>query len=846
MHQIWLRFMKLQSKNFYLLLILLCITASSLFAQEKRDKQSLATIIQFLQTKHSIQFNYAEDVIKDIKLVPPKEDFSISENLEYLNKHTKLSFTITNEQFVLVLPSNSLMLCGYLKDRNTLEPLVSATIQIENDAVVSDKNGFFRLQIPESSSDIIIRFLGYENLVKPYNELRTINCETILMIPTVEALSEIVISSYIVDGITKINDGTFKIDVSKFDILPGLIDSDVLQSVQAFPGIQSSNETVSNINIRGGTHDQNLILWDGIKMYQSGHFFGLISMYNPQITQQVSLHKNGSTVSYTDGVSGTIAMETSSKVNPEFNGSIGVNLIDANAFVDIPVGIKSSIQIAGRKGLSDFAKTPMYDAFFDRIAQDTEVETNDNTVVNSDEGFDFYDTSLRWIYEISDTDKLQLNFINVSNNLRFDEQSILNTTQASRESSVTQNSIAGALHYRRQWNAKFSTSFEAYETDYKLKAINANVIDQQRFLQENKVSETSIKLITDYELNNKLSLLNGYHFVETEVTNLDDVDRPLFRLLISEVVRTHAVFSQVGFMSLNNKTRLNVGIRLNYLEKFDKTILEPRLSFSQRFLEDFTVEILGEFKHQNTSQVINFQNDFLGIEKRRWQLSNDKDIPVIISKQLSTGLTYNKKGWLVSAEGYYKTVDGITTQSQGFQNQYEFVKAIGRYDVIGLDVLLRKKMAHLNTWLSYAYMKNNYMFSSLEDAAFPSNFDITHAITLGTAYTTKKLKLSAGLNWHSGKPTTNLVSGNEIIADELNYDETNQTTFNDYLRFDVSAVYNFSIGKRYNARIGASVWNVLNRENEINNFYRVTNGAVTETIQQSLGITPNVSFRMLW
>ncbi len=80
-----------------------------------------------------------------------------------------------------------------------------------------------------------------------------------------QKLSEVVVSGYIVKGINKLSNGSFEIKVSEFDILPGLVETDVLQAVQAFPGIQSINETVSNINIRGGSHDQNLILWDDIK-----------------------------------------------------------------------------------------------------------------------------------------------------------------------------------------------------------------------------------------------------------------------------------------------------------------------------------------------------------------------------------------------------------------------------------------------------------------------------------------------------------------------------------------------------------------------------------------------------
>ncbi|BAO75747.1 TonB-dependent receptor plug domain-containing protein [Winogradskyella sp. PG-2] len=659
-----------------------------------------------------------------------------------------------------------------------------------------------------------------------------------------QELSEVMLSGYIVKGVNKLSNGSFEIDISDFDILPGLVDTDVLQAVQAFPGIQSINETVSNINIRGGTHDQNLILWDDIKMYQSGHFFGLISMFNPQITERVALTKNGSGTEYTDGVSGTIAMETDKNISTSFKGSLGINFIDANGFADIPTGKKSSLQVALRKSMSNFTETPTYNNFFERISQDTEVENNTMDIINSDKEFDFYDASLRWIYKMSATEELRINFINVANELVFNENTMINQNEDSRESSLTQNSIAGAVQYSKIWNRKWRTNFEVYETDYKLKSVNSNILDAQRFLQENKVSETSVKLKADYTVNDKLQLLNGYHFVETEITNLDDVDNPLFRSLISEVVRTHGVFSQLSYRSKDRNTNLNSGLRYNYIGKFDKHLLEPRLSFSHKFLDHFSVEVLGEFKHQTSSQIINFQNDFLGIEKRRWQLSNDEDIPVISSRQASLGLSYNKSGWLISADVYYKKVKGITTQSQGFQNQYEFVRTSGFYDVRGVDFIVRKQMNNFNSWFSYSYMNSNYHFNALPETSFPSNFDVTHALTFGTNYTSKRLKMSAGLNWNSGRPKTSPVLGNEIIDNEINFDTTNSDQLQAYLRVDISALYNFKLGKTKFANLGVSIWNLLDKNNVINNFYRFNGDSVDEIKQQSLGITPNVVFRV--
>ncbi len=828
------------------LLGILCLIVIRIYSQNLQKQESLVTVINKLKTTYNIQFNYAEDIVEGIFIVPPKKTLLLPDVLAYLEYKTGLSFSMFNQDIILIKLKDGKTLCGFVMDKESLKPIPFASVKVANNTTITDKRGFFQIEIKNITQPVSISHMGHKTLEQLYNQFELDVCGYVYLPADYQALSEVVVSNYITTGINKIDDGAFEIDFSRFDILPGVVDNDVLQSIQAFPGILSVNETVSNINIRGGTHDQNLILWDGIKMYQSGHFFGLISMYNPQITQRVLLRKGGGDVSYTDGVSGVITMETEREVNTKLKGTLGVNLIDANAFVDVPVSHASSVQVAVRKSINGLVETPTYTSFFNRIAQNTEIANNSNSIVNTDELFSFYDTSLRWIYKISNKDELRLNFINAHNELQFNENAVVNDVNESRESRLTQNSIAGALHYKRLWTDKIETSLELYETDYKLRAINANILKSQRYLQENVVSETSIKQQIVYKFHDRLKLSGGYHFVETGITNLDDVDFPEYRLLVSEVLRTHGIFSKVKYVSKDGNAHVNLGLRYNYITKLKKELLEPRLSFSQRFLNHFTFEVLGAYKHQNTSQVIHFQNDFLGIEKRRWQLSNNDDIPILTSKQASVGLNYNNKGWLFSVEGYIKEVNGITSQSQGFQNKYEFTRSQGSYEVNGLDVLFRKQIDKFNTWVNYAYMDNTYFFEALETNAFSSNFNITHVLTVGTAYSTSNFKVSAGLNWHSGKPVTKPVKGDEIIGDVINFGGTNQNALDEYLRLDCSAFYDFKLSKTSNASIGLSIWNVLNKVNEINSFDRLDyfNETINETTQRSLGFTPNAFFKV--
>mgnify|MGYP000153269088 CR=1 FL=1 len=250
----------------------------------------------------------------------------------------------------------------------------------------------------------------------------------------------------------------------------------------------------------------------------------------------------------------------------------------------------------------------------------------------------------------------------------------------------------------------------------------------------------------------------------------------------------------------------NLMTLFGYIYASDITIIDESMRYA--IVEELYRRHFSYLYHGTSENVVN---------EHLQSLLYDKDIPVITSKQIASGINYSKKGWLLSLEAYYKKVKGITTQSQGFQNQYEFVKATGNYDSKGFDLLIRKNINKLNTWLSYSYLDSRYEFNSLENSSFPSNYNINHSITLGSTYNTKKIKLSAGFNWHSGKPTTRPIIGNEIVDNEINFAGTNEFDLKDYFRVDVSALYNFKLGKN-DASIGVSIWNVLDRENEINNF----------------------------
>ncbi len=663
-----------------------------------------------------------------------------------------------------------------------------------------------------------------------------------------QKLEEVVITNYLTKGISKKSDGKINIKTKDFGILPGLIEPDVLQSIQALPGILSVDETVSNINVRGGTHDQNLILWDGIKMYQSGHFFGLVSAFNPYLTRNVNVSKNGTSVIYGDGVSSVIDMQQSNSLDQDFEAGAGFNLIHTDGFLKAPISEHAEIQLSARRSLTDFIFTPTYDQYLQRVFQDSDFsnsQQNASPVVSNNERFYFYDIAAKLLYDVTDQDQIRFNFSTINNSLNYDQVSNVNPEE-SLSNSLTQNNYVAGLQYLKYWNSKLTTTAQLYVSNYNLKATNFDVISAQQLDQENEVSDVGLKINATNHIDDNLKLHGGYQFNEVIISNFEATNVPDFTSFVKEVNRTHSIYGEAEFTSANKNTYARIGIRTNYIEKFSEFFTEPRLSVSHKLNNNFRLEFLAEFKSQTTSQIIDLQNDFLGIEKRRWILSNNDDIPIIKSAQGAFGIHYNRNKLLVSVEAFLKNVEGITSRSQGFQNQFQFENDIGRYFTRGVDFLINKQFDSFSTWLSYSFSNNDYTFENLNDGnTFRNNLDVRHAIAFASTYSFNNLKLALGLNWHSGKPTTLPSETQNSTNSLIEYKSPNSDNLESYLRTDISANYKLKFGNKINASIGASIWNLLDRKNIINTYFATDeNGDIVSVENLSLGITPNVSFRV--
>lgn len=816
-------------------------------AQEKiQEKVFLKELLPRLEETYNVRFSYREEDLKNILITAPKADWTLDQTLDLLEEQTSFSFEVLDERYIAITYSPKMIdYCGIILDHQTGDPLPGATLQAEDHSAytVSNIDGKFLFSDIPEGTEIKVRYLGY---VERNLQAKEGDCGKVFLEPSVVALQETVVVNYLTSGISKRQDGSTYINTERFGTLPGQIEPDVLQTVEALPGVESVNETVSNINIRGGTSDQNLVLFDGIKMYLTGHFFGLISAFNPNLTQEVRVVKNGSSARLGDGVSGTIEIFSKDEIEGEFSGALGMNLVSADAFLQVPLSEKLELRVSGRRSINDLVDTPTYNNYFSRTFQDSEISFSTTDENLEDSNFSYYDTSLKFLYDLNRDQKFRFSLMQVNNELGYTQYN--SSSEETRRSNLGQNNLALGGNWKAVWNSGFSTQTSAYLTHYRLDAMNYSVNNDQRLIQENEVLETGIKLNATKTLNPDLQLLSGYQFYEVGVSNIENVNNPFFSSTIKNVVRNHAVYAEGKYSG--KTTFLRGGLRVNYISKFKEFLLEPRLSFNQELGRKFSFKVQAEIKSQTTSQIIDLQEDFLGVENRRWILADNETYPLIKSKQVSSGFDFKSRGWYIDLEGYYKFVEGISTSNQGFQDQHEFIRTSGSYSAKGFEILINKKAGALHTYLNYTFGKNDYTFKELTPATFPNNFDIRHSVSLAANYSYRNFKFSAGGHLRSGKPYTQPVEGDETRREGnnwvVNYSAPNSDILPSFFRIDLSSSYRLELPNKRTLNIGLGILNILDRKNVINRYYRVNRNSPQEAVEinnTSLGFTPNASLR---
>jgi len=662
------------------------------------------------------------------------------------------------------------------------------------------------------------------------------------------ALDKVIVRSYLTKGIEKTSDGSYKILPSKLDILPGLTQPDVLESIQLLPGVLSPNETATSFFVRGGASDQNRLIWDGINIYHKGHLFGMISPLNPSVTSEIKFINKGSHVRYGERLSSVIDISSRTNIPKQVKAELGFNGISGDALLEIPI-VKDKLNFQGsfRRSYIDVFETFTFNQLADKVFESTKIKDSKD----GDNNFSFLDYNLKLNFKPNKDHSLYASMISIENQLDYSVSDTENNT--SYNDKLTTSNIGYGLGWKVNWNPKISQNTTAFFSDYKL---NYNFItktnDEQTsdFEKRNMIFDSGISSEVNIITSNISDITFGYQYTLKDVAYAFLNTANLVFVLDTEdsSIQTHSLFGNYDYK--NPKLfDVSVGLRASYFKELDAVRLEPRLQLFKTILKNLKFQATAETKNQIISEIDETILSDLSLENRIWRLADGNGFPIINSRHVSVGFIYSKKGLSIDVDTYYKRLKNITALSLGFLNPTSNNFNIGKQRVFGVDAFVKKRFNGFNSWLSYSFNRSKSNFDNLNNNRdFTSKSNVTHAISSAVSYKLNKFQFALGFKWQTGKPYT--IS--EINNDELAFnDGINTGELPNYHRLDFSSTYNFKFSKQNKLRgkIGLSIRNIYNRKNLISREYRGNNNLndPIELIEKySLGITPNLMFRVYW
>ncbi|WP_422090268.1 TonB-dependent receptor [Tenacibaculum ovolyticum] len=885
------------NKKIWITIVLLYIVDFS-FSQEKfsinYNTMPLQKVITDLESKTKNVFSYSKEVIKNKVITLKKQQISIDKIIPDLASQTGLLFGILSKNQIII--SKPRRICGYVIDESTNEKLPYANVIINEQLyTTTNESGFFSFENPPNNSEkITFNLLGYQNKDQIINTNH--GCVTIKLNTISSELDEVVVLGYITSGIDRKKDGSISVDSKKLGILPGLVSPDISQSIQLIPGISTLDESATGIQIRGGSPDQNLVLYDDIKLYNTGYFYGMFSFFNPFATEKATIFRSGTSASYGDRISGIIDISSGTNIPEKTEGGFEIDGLSINGYVKTPLSEKIALYAFARRSYSDIIETPTYNSYEDKIFTNFGVvkdingaslvlETDDDySPETSKNEFSFADFNSKLIYKPNERNTISVSGLYTRNRLDFD----FGSDEIVVDSLKTQNKGL-SFNWSHISNENQQEKLTAYYSEYNSFYQNNEIKDEtgdgikdlaEISIRKNDIADFGINFTSTTQIKDAQKLTIGYQLSYTDLDVLINKEKPVDNEFERAIQDDHnlknALFGEYTF-SLKNKGFINAGLRFVHYSSLNKFLVEPRINFEYPLNDRLRFKTALEKRNQPISQLIEFNHTELRLENELWRLSDEQQFPLLSSNQISGGLLYHHKNLNIDVDAYYKELDGLTTFTSGFSNPLENLEK-GESSIKGIDVLLKYKWNNYKIWAGYTFNDITFEFPNLKDTPenFPGNNDITHHFRISNTLQLKNWQFSLGWQYRSGKPITPVnsyvikIDADNEPAGVVNFGAVNSERLPDFHRLDASVLHDFNINtgkKKLKAQLGVSFLNIYNRVKPLNLIYKAerkplddggiaiegTSGSTPEELEVileqviqrfSLGFTPNAVFRV--
>ncbi len=775
-------------------------------------------------------------------------------------------------------------LSGMVRDKQSNEALPFATIQIKGttNAVNTNMDGYFTiLKVPTDTTTLIVNYVGYQK-TEVYLTPQTLKKN--LQIPlslAVSALKEVVVTAEKEDVVlvSRTDVNTIKMTPKKLEQLPNLGEKDIMRSFQLMPGVSASNESSSGLYVRGGTPDQNLILYDGFTIYHVDHLYGFFSAFNANALKDVQLYKGGFESRFGGRLSSVTEITGKDGNQKKFNIGGDLSLLSANAYVEVPIGKKFSSVIAYRRSYQG----PVYNKLFQKFNSSTSTLSSNGNSGNGGGGGRrassqqsqptsyFYDLNGKFTYRPTDKDIISLSIYNGADKL--DNSSGSTGTGGRGSFSITDltkyGNIGGSLKWSRKWAPRlYGNTVLSYSNYYSDRDRSQSITRtsstgetstlKSGILENNNLKDYSFKSDYQWDAANWSQIQFGvfgtafdikYNYAQNDtITILNKNNQGLL----------YGAYLQNKFKFFNEKLQILPGLRASYFDITKAMYYEPRASAVYNISRHISLKAATGKYYQFANRVT--REDILSGSRDFWILSNGKNIPVSSAIHYTGGVSFDTKNYLFSTEVYYKTLTNLTEYSLRFNTSpggvsYNENFFNGKGFSKGIEFLIQKKTGKFNGWVSYtlAQARNNFAVYSTD--YFPANQDVTHEFKIVALYEYKRWDFSATWIYATGRPYTapsgaysvTLLDG--TTQDFFTVTSKNSLRLPDYHRMDFSVHYKLLVQgdkkkKRDIGYIGFSLFNLYNRKNVWYKQYSITDGVITETNVNYVGIIPNLTLSL--
>lgn len=842
------------------------------------EARPLKELIQFLEARHDLVFSYRDQNVDTQYITIAAQYQSIENYIHLLFEQTNLQAAFINDRYILLskrrgAKQNTVSLCGYIKDKNSNQPLPFANILVKNKGlgVTSSEDGRFELPTILPGDTLIISYVGYQKLQVIYTGKKTKDCLTYHLDIQQLDMPPVIVTVYLTDGILQDAHGQkIIIKPSKLSVYPGSVEPDIMTSIQMLPGILSVDETASGIHIRNGTPDQNLVLYDGIPVYHTGHFFGMISAFNPYIVDEVNVYRSGMSSEFGGRVSGVIDIKGDNSIPDKLQVGAGLNMTHGHINAQIPLWKKSGLTLSMRRSFTDFLPTPTFINYAEKVFQGTKFDGDNipGTNLEADDQFYFSDFNFKWVWSPG-KNKFGIDFFSGFNQLNYSTE--IPAYMAFSKDKVQLENIGFSMYWSRQWNKNFSSEIKFtnsafgyfYKISYALLNQPANELISASL--NNDINDGGINWVNIWQVKDNHRLKFGYQNTDNELgLQLEELNLDTFT--ISKQIFRHELHTLFGeyHISLADLVELDLGVRYQRQPLIKNDYFEPRVSLTARISPSTKLKLSTSKQFQFVSQLVIFDLDNLDFANQIWIASDVSDenvmIPVIESNQWTGGLLYAKNDWKIDVEAYVKELAGISSFSNSFNNTGQPFTT-GNSRIRGIDLLIKRTFnTHYKSWLSFTLSEAVYEFPALNKNVFPASHDQRRTLKWVHLFDYDPWEFALGWQYGSGLPFTNALGierqptpDSTRLIPVINYESQNNSRLPPYHRLDASVNYKFKHKDHFSGFVGLSLINIYNQKNILGRqfFIEEINPDINEPellMINELGLrfTPNLVVRIQW